>query len=153
MYKYKYNTTLSKGTWHRDVTDLHEEASDQRSADVGVVISAVELSAPPRQAEAVHDPGQLLADVVCRHQWAVVDEIIIAPLSGLMVCVRQVIFMVTAKKTEWNSSVWCEGQLTLFKGVVDVEQCHVVPVDVGKAHLGLVSHLLSLRGSDEALWD
>lgn len=47
------------------MTDLHEEASDQRSADVGVVVSAAKLGAPPRQAEAVHDPGQLLAHVVC----------------------------------------------------------------------------------------
>lgn len=46
-----------------------------------------------------------------------------------------------------------KGPLTLFKGVVDVEQRHVVSVDVGEAHLGLVCHLLSLRGSDEALWD
>lgn len=43
--------------------------------------------------------------------------------------------------------------LTLLKGVVDVEQSQVVSVDVGKAHLGLIGHLLSLRGSDEALWD
>lgn len=45
------------------------------------------------------------------------------------------------------------GSLALFKGVVDVEQRQVVSVDVGKAHLGLISHLLSLRGPDEALWD
>lgn len=43
--------------------------------------------------------------------------------------------------------------LTLLKGVVDVEQRQVVSVDVGEAHLGLVGHLLGLRGSDEALWD
>lgn len=45
------------------------------------------------------------------------------------------------------------GWLTLFEGVVDVEQRHVVPVHVGEAHLGLVGRLPSLRGSDEALWD
>lgn len=66
-------------------TDLHEEACDQRSADVDVVVSAVELGAPPRQAEAVHDPRQLLPDVVCRHQRAIVDEIVVAPLIGLVV--------------------------------------------------------------------
>lgn len=71
------------------MTDLHEEASDQRSADVNVVVPAAELGAPPRQVEAIHDPGQLLANVVCRHQRAVVDEIVIAPLGGLVVCVRQ----------------------------------------------------------------
>ncbi len=67
------------------MSDLHEEASDQRSADVDVVVSAAEVSAPPRQVEAVHDSGQLLAYVVCRHQRAVVDEIVVAPLSGLVV--------------------------------------------------------------------
>lgn len=71
------------------MTDLHEEASDQRPADVNVVVSAVELGAPPRQVEAVHDPGQLLPYVVRRHQRAVVDEIVVAPLGGLVVCVRQ----------------------------------------------------------------
>ena len=45
------------------------------------------------------------------------------------------------------------GPLALFEGVVDVEQRQVVSVDVGEAHLGLVGHLPSLRGSDEALWD
>ena len=70
-------------------TDLHEEASDQRSADVDVVVSAVELSAPPRQIEAVHDPGQLLPYVVRRHQRAVVDKVVIAPLGGVVVCWRK----------------------------------------------------------------
>ena len=42
---------------------------------------------------------------------------------------------------------------TLFEGVVDVEEGQVVPVDVGKLHLGLVGRLPSLRGADEALWD
>lgn len=46
-----------------------------------------------------------------------------------------------------------ERPLTLFEGVVHVELRHVVSVDVGEAHLGLVGHLSSLRGSDEALWD
>lgn len=43
--------------------------------------------------------------------------------------------------------------LTLFEGVVDVEQRQVVPVNVSKPHLGLVSRLLSLRGADKTLWD
>lgn len=43
--------------------------------------------------------------------------------------------------------------LTLFEGVVDVEQRQVVSVDVSKPHLGLVCCLLSLRGADKTLWD
>lgn len=44
-------------------------------------------------------------------------------------------------------------KLTLFEGVVDVEQRQVVSVDVSKPHLGLVCCLLSLRGADKTLWD
>lgn len=79
----------SKKVGVTDVTHLHEEAGDQRSADVDVVVSAAELGAPPRQVEALHDPGQLLPHVVRRHQRAVVDEIVVAPLGGLVVYVRQ----------------------------------------------------------------
>lgn len=37
--------------------------------------------------------------------------------------------------------------------MVDIEQSQVVSVDVGKPHLGVVCCLLSLIGTDEALWD
>ena len=47
---------------------LHEEASAECSADVDVVISAGELCAPAWQIKSVHDPGQLLPNVVSRHQ-------------------------------------------------------------------------------------
>lgn len=43
--------------------------------------------------------------------------------------------------------------LTLFEGMVDVEQRQVVSINVSKPHLGLVSRLLSLRGADKTLWD
>lgn len=42
---------------------------------------------------------------------------------------------------------------TLFKGVVDVEQGQVVPVDVGEPHFGLVRCLLDFGGAHKALWD
>lgn len=44
-------------------------------------------------------------------------------------------------------------KLTLFEGVVDIEQRQVVSVNVSKPHLGLVCCLLSLRGPDKTLWD
>lgn len=47
---------------------LHEEAGAERSADVGVVISASELCATAGQVEAVHDPRQLLPHVIGGHQ-------------------------------------------------------------------------------------
>lgn len=70
------------------ISDLHEKASDQRSADVEVIVSVAEVRAPPRQVEPVHDPRQLLPNVVRRHQRAVVDKVIVAPLSGIVVCAR-----------------------------------------------------------------
>ena len=47
-----------------EVTDLHEEAGNQRAGDVDVIVPAAEVDALPRQVEAVHDPGQLLPHVV-----------------------------------------------------------------------------------------
>lgn len=64
---------------------LHEEAGAERPSDVDVVISACELRAPTRQVEAVHDPGKLLPHIVGRHQRAVIDKVVIAPLVRLMV--------------------------------------------------------------------
>lgn len=43
--------------------------------------------------------------------------------------------------------------LTLFEGVIDIEQCQMVSIDVSKPHLGLICRLLSLRGADKTLWD
>lgn len=43
--------------------------------------------------------------------------------------------------------------LTLFEGVIDVQQRQVVSVNVSKPHLGLVCCLLSLRRTDKTLWD
>jgi len=71
------------------ITDLHEKAGDQRSADVDVIVSAGELCALSRQVESVHDPRQLLPYIVSRHQRAVVDKVIVAPLSGVVVCVTE----------------------------------------------------------------
>lgn len=53
----------------------------------------------------------------------------------------------------FNEILQMPQTLTLFEGVVDVEQRQVVPVNVSKPHLGLVSRLLSLRGADKTLWD
>jgi len=44
------------------------------------------------------------------------------------------------------------GLLTLFEGVIDVQQGQVVPVNVGESHLGLVGCFLGLVGTHEALW-
>ena len=43
--------------------------------------------------------------------------------------------------------------LTLFKGVVHVQQGEMIAVNVGKSHLGLVSGFLHFRGSYKTLWD
>lgn len=74
-------------------TDLHEESCDQCSANVDVVVSAGELCAAAGQAEAVHDPGQLLAHVVGRHQRPVVHKVVVAPLRQLVVSERREIYV------------------------------------------------------------
>lgn len=51
------------------------------------------------------------------------------------------------------SQKYLQWVLTLFEGMVDVEQRQVVSVNMSKPHLGLVSCLLSLRGADKTLWD
>lgn len=56
--------TVRELKYNAGVSDLHEESSDQCSADIEVIISAAKLSASPRQVEALHDPGQLLPHVV-----------------------------------------------------------------------------------------
>ena len=68
---------------------LHEEAGAEGAADVDVVVPAGELGAAARQAEAVHDAGELLPHVVRRHQRAVVHKVVIAPLVGLVVWVEE----------------------------------------------------------------
>ena len=68
---------------------LHEEAGAERATDVDVVVPAGELGAAPREAEAVHDARQLLPHVVRRHQRAVVDKVVVAPLVGLMVWLEE----------------------------------------------------------------
>lgn len=61
--------------------------------------------------------------------------------------------ILTNKPNEQRSQRRARRTLTLFEGVVDVEQRQVVSVNVSKAHLGLVCRLLSLRGADKTLWD
>ena len=68
---------------------LHEEARDQRLADVDVVVLAVEVRAGALEGEPVHDAGQLLPHVVGRLEGPALDEVVVAPLHVLIVCQRQ----------------------------------------------------------------
>lgn len=43
--------------------------------------------------------------------------------------------------------------LTLFKSVVDIQQCQMISIYVGKSHLGLICSFLGLRGANKTLWD
>lgn len=96
-------------------TDLHEEAGDQHLADVGVVVSAGEVGAPARQVEAVHDPGQLLAHVVGRHQRAVVHKVVVAPLGGVVVCGDEVPLDFRTRSPGGGSDRWVRGHLLCLK--------------------------------------
>lgn len=53
----------------------------------------------------------------------------------------------------YQNKMFVAPMLTLFEGVVDVEERQVVSVDVGEPHFGLVRRLLSLGGADETLRD
>lgn len=52
-----------------------------------------------------------------------------------------------------NQEIYPDFNLTLFEGVIDVQKCQMITVDVSKPHLGIVSCFLGLIRSDEALWD
>lgn len=43
--------------------------------------------------------------------------------------------------------------LTLFKSVVNIQQCQMISIYVGKSHLGLICSFLGLRGANKTLWD
>ena len=48
--------------------------------------------------------------------------------------------------------MWANKKLTLFIGMVDIEQGEVVTVDVGKPHLSLVCLLPDVGGTNKNLW-
>lgn len=107
-----------------EVCHLHKEARHKRLAYVDVVVFAGELCRCTPKVEAVHDPRELLSDVVGTLHGSIVDKIVIAPLCVLVV---------------------------LLEGMVHVEQSQVVTVYVGEAHLGLVRRLLGLVGAYKTL--
>jgi len=104
------------------VCHLHEEPGDQRLPDVDVVLLGLKGGGLEREVEPLHDLGELGADIVGRLHRPVVDVVIVTPgrvIFRLLVC------------------------------VVHVQKSQVVPVDVCKAALGLVSSLLLVVGADE----
>ena len=94
---------------------LHEEAGAERAADVDVVVPAGELGAAPREAEAVHDARQLLPHVVRRHQRAVVDKVVVAPLVGLMVWLEETWLINTCFALSCALGAW-RGSQDLWAG-------------------------------------
>ena len=77
----------------------------------------MEVCRSPLEVESVHDPTELLPDVIGRLETPVVDKVVVTPLGILHV---------------------------LLEGVVHVQQGQVVPVNVGKPQLAVVRRLLSL---------
>lgn len=47
------------------MSHLHEETRDKGFTDVDVVVTRIEVSGRPLQAETVHDARQLLPHVIC----------------------------------------------------------------------------------------
>jgi hypothetical protein len=105
-----------------EVRNLHEEARDQRLADVYVVVLRREFVGRERELEARHEARELLAHRVARLQRAGVKEVVVGPL--LVLPVR-------------------------LPGVVGVQQREVVAVDVREARFGLVRRALRLLGPHE----
>lgn len=62
------------------VVYLHKVATDERFANVDVVIFRREFGRRALQVETVHDARQLLAHIVARLERPVVDEVLVAPL-------------------------------------------------------------------------
>ena len=107
------------------VRHLHKEPTHQRASDVQVVVLATEVGGSPLDIEPLHDPGELLAYVVCRHERAVVEEVVVAPLL--------------------------RHGAVLLEGVVHVQEGEVVPVDVSESHLRIIRRLLLLARALEDL--
>jgi hypothetical protein len=64
---------------------LHEEPLEESLPDVQVIVFTGELSTGTPQAQSVHDPGELLPNIVCRLQGTTAYKIVKAPLSILSV--------------------------------------------------------------------
>ena len=109
--------------------DLHEEAGDERAADVLVVLLVVEGGGDELELLALHDALELQAHVVGGLEGAQAEEVVVAPLSGVLL-----------------------GGVA-FEGVVDVEEGEVVAVGVGEEVLHLVGAFAVAGGADEDLGD
>jgi len=106
------------------VSDLHEEASDQSLADVQVVVTAVEVGAASRQLEPLHDARELGSHVVTLGHRTSVDEVVERPS------------IVT---------------LILLIGVVDVQHGEMIAVNMGESHLSFVSLFPHVTGTNKTL--
>lgn len=108
---------------------LHEEARHQRAPDVGVIILVLKRCRHEVEPVALHDPRQLLPHVVGALQAAERQEVVVAPLAGILLRLRR------------------------LEGVVDVEEGEVVAVGVGKELLHLVGALAGCGRAHEDLRD
>ena len=87
------------------LSNLHEKSRAQGFSDVDVVVFRVEVCRSPLEVESVHDPTELLPDVIGRLETPVVDKVVVTPLGILHV---------------------------LREGVVHVQKGQVITVDVRK---------------------
>ena len=104
--------------------NLHEEASQKRAADVGVVVLVLERRADQVNVVRLHNTLELGPDVVGARQVAVREEMLVAPTLHVLAV-----------------------GLGALVGVVGVEQRQVVAVGVGKLHLHLVGTLARVVGA------
>ena len=107
--------------------DLHEEAGAQGAADVLVVLLVLKGRRDELDLLALHDALELHAHVVGLLQGAEGEEVVVAPLLGVLL------------------------RLGSLEGVVDVEHGEVVAVFVGEEVLHFVGAFASGGGADEDL--
>ena len=103
------------------LSNLHEKSRAQGFSDVDVVVFRVEVCRSPLEVESVHDPTELLPDVIGRLETPVVDKVVVTPLG---------IFHVLLKCVEY------------------VEESQMVAINVGKPQLGVVRCFLCFIGSE-----
>mmetsp|Transcript_9474 Transcript_9474/g.20872 ORF Transcript_9474/g.20872 Transcript_9474/m.20872 type:complete len:262 (-) Transcript_9474:1130-1915(-) len=108
------------------VGNLHEEPRNQSLPDVGIILLVLEGGRHQGQPQPLHNPLQLVPDILRRLQAPPVHKIILA--EELRVGSRQAMGLIC---------------------VEDVEQAEVVPIHVGELGLRLVRLLLRLLGPQE----
>lgn len=106
------------------VSDLHEIPCKHGFPYIDIVLTAIEIRAAHLEVESSHDANKLLSDIVCRLKCSGIDKVLVTPLG---------IFIV------------------LLVCMVYIQKRQMVPINMAKSSLRLISSLLSLPRPEEAI--